>query len=163
MKTSDQTPLPVGLARHKQLLLVVLAGAVAAVGMLVLFWLGAGSVSAQGSDTTFSPSVTITVPLTDADGDGVKDFAGASFVVEFDVVENSNSGCTDSATGTYVVQDGGAVTVSSGVPVLVDRPAGVTSNCSYDVTFPEYIEPEPGATLAEDREALYLRGNLPGE
>lgn len=158
--TSNPTPLPAGLARHKQLLPVALAGAVAAVEVSVLGWLGAGSVSAQGSDTTFSPSVTITVPQTDTDGDGVKDFAGASFVVEFDAMENSNSGCTDSATGTYVVQDGGAVTASNGAPVLVDRPAGVTSNCSYDVIFPEYIEPEPGATLAEDREALYLRPSV---
>lgn len=154
---SIPTPLPAGLARHKQLLLVALAGTVVAVCALVLLWLGAGSVSAQVSDTTFSPSVTITVPLMDSDGDGVKDYAGVSFVVEFDAVENSDDGCTDFATGTYVVQNGGAVTALNGAPVLVDRPAGVTSNCSYDVTFPEYIEPEPGATLAEDREALYLR------
>lgn len=90
----------------------------------------------------------------------MNDFVGASIAVEFDAVEGSDVGCTDSVTGTYVVQNGGAVTAQSGAPVLVNSPAGVTSSCSYDVTFPEYIEPEPGASVGKDREALYLRSSV---
>ncbi len=84
--------------------------------------------------TSFSPTVDISVPQLDADGDGVNDFAGTGFVVTFRRVFGSDVGCTSSASRTYVVQNDG--TVSGADLSLVDRPAGVSSGCSYAITWP---------------------------
>ena len=268
--------VPAGLARRKQLLLVVLAGVVATVGGLVLLVLGAGSVSAQGSATSFVPNVDVSVPQFPSSGTNF--LSGTRFGITYSRVEGSDVGCTESATERYQVGSGGVVSfvsgrsgatlvdspVGSGVsceyvvalahdspsklrlvsgdedlmvdgdndadgdavavslaglfspavkftvpsadgivgmefrvgfsptgsavgcselehtyvvrsdrgivaggtrvrtynfPVLVDVPSGGTARCSYQITFPEYTEPVPGATAAADREPLYLQSN----
>lgn len=276
--SAKHSSVSAGLARRRQLLLVVLAGAVAAVGVLVLGWLGAGSVSAQGSATTFVPNVNITVPQFEVSGANF--LSGTRFGITYSRV-GSDVGCTEFAAERYEVSSGGVVSFVSGrsgvslvdlpagaaedmsceyvvalsqdslgkvrldsdgeqvdltgdndadgvavdvrlegvfkpavkftvpsavgfvgtefrvgfspdgttvgcseiehvyvvqgdqgtvtddgtrvrtynFPVLVDVPSGGTGRCSYRLTFPDYTEPVPGATVAEDREPLYLQSN----
>lgn len=131
------TSAPAGLAGAKQWMLAVLAGLV---GLGVLLWwlfgLGSGSASAQTAATNFTPSVKITVPQTDADGNGANDLSGTRFDIGFSPAEGSVAGCTTTASGAYVVQDSGTVTVSGTAPLLVDRPAGETARCSYVIGWP---------------------------
>jgi len=90
--------------------------------------------------TTFTPSVTITVPQLDVDTDQTanNDFSGVEFMVEFAPVPLSDAGCSAAASSTFVVGDDGSVALMAGsaLPALVDVPAGAAAQCSYDITFP---------------------------
>ena len=104
--------VPAGLARRKQLLLVVLAGVVATVGGLVLLVLGAGSVSAQGSATSFVPNVDVSVPQFEVSGTNF--LSGTRFGITYSRVDGADVGCTESATERYEVGSGGVVSFVSG-------------------------------------------------
>ena len=116
----------------------------AAGGDLVLDATGTVTVSAEAvsaaatyinAESLFSPEVTVMVPDFDDDGDGVNNYAGTDIVVSFAAVGGSDPGCA-AVTQTWRISDGGAAVLSGGPAVLVDRPEGVTSRCSYDVVFP---------------------------
>jgi len=85
---------------------------------------------------TLTPSVSITVPGIDDDGNSANDFSGVEFMVGFAPVTGSDTACSAMASSTFVVGDDGSVALMSGsaLPSLVDIPAGKAVRCSYDVT-----------------------------
>jgi len=107
----------------------------------------AASATYFAADSSFTPTVTITVPDIQDDTPGTNDYTGTTFDVTFTPVANSNAGCTQTATSTATIGDDGqstATTIS-----LVDRPTGITDRCSYDVAFPGStagLVLQPGAT-----------------
>ena len=93
--------------------------------------------------TVFSPSVSIAVPQIDA-ADGNSIFAGTTFAVVFTRANNSHHNCTSEASETWRVDDAGT-TARQGSPVgLVDRPAGQTSRCPYNVRFQQTVSTAVG-------------------
>ena len=108
----------------------------------------ASEVTVSGSDKTaeaeyqtsilteFTPEVTITIPGTDAGGDGVNDFTGTDITVMFASVGSTPVGCTATASETWQIDNSGAAARQGVSAVLVDVPAGQEDSCSYTVTFP---------------------------
>jgi len=96
----------------------------------------AAATYASSADTMFSPVVNIAVPGFDDDADGVNDFVGASLLVGFEPAAGSDAGCSGSASGTWQVDSNGAVVLTGGAVVLVDRPAGSAARCEYTAGFP---------------------------
>ena len=111
----------------------------------------ASEVTVSGSDKTaaaeyqtsilveFTPEVTITIPGTDAGGDGVNDFTGTDITVTFAPVGSTPVGCTATASEVWQIDAAGTATRQSNEGaafVLVGRPAGQENSCSYTVTFP---------------------------
>ena len=95
----------------------------------------------------FSPSISITVPDVDDDGNNVNDFSGTVIAVAFEPVTGSDAGCTAAVSVNYMVEDNGDV--SGSAPDLVDRPTGVTTQCSYDFETTEMnsdLAPSSGTT-----------------
>ena len=90
--------------------------------------------------SVFSPVVAITVPSFDDNDDGNNDFSGTSFDVSFAPVAGSAAGCTETASGTWVVESDGSVTRRFGEGVvLVSYPQGAGSRCEYNAVFPDSV------------------------
>ena len=89
------------------------------------------------AESMFDPDVTISAPVLDDNEDGEEDFLRINIRITFSPVANSDPGCTASVSVTWRVRVGGDATLVGGqTPVsLVNRPAGVTRPCSYDVSF----------------------------
>lgn len=104
--------------------------------------------------TIFIPSISITVPQTDADNNRVNDFSGIYFKVRFYPVGGFSSGCTRSSYETHGVKSSGKVGVVARGNVLVDRLASSTSRCSYRLEFPGSGLP---STFDSDVIPLYLQ------
>lgn len=99
--------------------------------------------------TIFTPSVSITVPSTDANGDSVNDYRGTRFGVVFAPVAGSNGGCNQVGS-IYVVGDTNTAALDSRsiTPNLVNVPSGTTTNCQYSVAMDEAVVAPAGATAA---------------
>jgi len=76
----------------------------------------------------FTPTITITVPQQ-------SQFHGTRFRVIFARVAGQNSGCTQTATAAASIGNDGNSRVTTPA-ALVDRPAGVSTRCQYNVIFP---------------------------
>ncbi len=124
--------------------LAVEAGATATVSN------AARSVTASyAAATVFVPSVSITVPPTDSNGDSVNDYRGTSFGVVFAPVAGSNGGCNQVGS-IYVVGDSATAALDSRSirPTLVNVPSGTTTSCQYSVAMDEAVVTPAGATAA---------------
>ena len=89
----------------------------------------------MNTDITFSADVEITVPPVDA-------LSGTTITVGFARVAGSHAGCTATAEEVWVVGTGGTTALQGGADAaasLVDVPAGQSSGCEYDVTFPPSV------------------------
>lgn len=87
--------------------------------------------------TTFTPTVSITVPPTQTTP-GTNDFAGIFFTVLYSPVSDAHSDCSGTTSAVYEVGTGGTVGLADGetAPTLVNLPAGGETGmdeCSYDV------------------------------
>jgi len=124
----------------------------------------------QSDRTVFSPEVTVTVPST---GGGANLYAGVDIVVSFAAVGGSDSGCVVVGSETWRINDGGTTTLSGGSAVLVDRPQGVASRCSYNAIFPASAAggalvrtlagPAVVSAAARSAAATYINAEIRGE
>lgn len=139
--------------------LILQAGATATVNA------AAGSVSASyaldtSGDTHFTPDLTITVPQTDADGNGIPDAAETSIPVNFKPVAGSDGGC-ESVSATYRVNAQGDVVLDAhDTPLnLINVPEGTTHSCVYEVHLAHPITTHRGGHLGL---SYYARPTISG-
>lgn len=126
-------------------------------GLDVLESVSAGSSTASANYVavaTFEPIVRISVPQTDDNGDGINDFAGTRFSVDFLRTNETETRCVTTGDGTYMVADDGSVSGSG--PSLVDVPAGETSPCQYRISLRSTVGTNGGIRLALETGASEL-------
>lgn len=94
------------------------------------------------AETTFTPSVAVSVPYVDASGSNALATQTVEVAYASEVtLPRQHDDCTDTATETYTIDTGGTVanggvaTLTSAAAVLVDRPATVDRRCEYTATF----------------------------
>lgn len=88
--------------------------------------------------STFEPEVTISVPQVDRNNNGGNDYQGRVFRVAFSSLAGSAAGCTPMANAVYTIMNNGRSTARVRVS-LVGRPEGASSDCIYEVDWPETV------------------------
>jgi len=90
------------------------------------------------SETTFTPAVSVTVPVVD-DGSGGNVFDGATVTVTFTRSGGPDARCSATVSETWVIGADGAGVRSANAGTLLDRPLGSASRCVYTVGFSDTI------------------------
>lgn len=88
--------------------------------------------------STFEPEVTISVPQVDRNNNGGNDYQGRIFRVAFSSLAGSAAGCTPMANAVYTIMNNGRSTARVRVS-LVGRSEGASSDCIYEVDWPETV------------------------
>jgi len=109
--------------------------------------------------TSFVPSVTISVPQINDDGNTANDYTGTEFDVVFTRVEGANADCTETATTTVTVGDDGSSEVTTEA-MLVNRPARVDARCEYDVAFPAMVANTVGDLTLQPGSTTGVQGTI---
>lgn len=105
--------------------------------------------------TSFSPDISITVPLVDENGDGINDFAGTEFPLRLVDASFASSFCRQVGQ-TWRVNDDGSVTRQGPATRLVGRAPGASDFCQYRVELPASVSVAEGVVLVWEATTQFI-------